>query len=275
MPEENKNILYILLILALFTGATIEMSEGSALAGIVLILLAVLVFTRLQITSSASAKNSYIYALIGVVMIIADVAYNLQALNQLGTLDTMVFFLGASLVVYGLNIQQFAKLGEFGIYISASFLFLFIIFYSTFGALNIDFLHLFDHYFVLLPTVSVIKLFGIPVEVVATETVQLGGVVPMTIVIGGPCSGLYSMFLLIGIVFGYSRIEKMELNKTLALLGVAVVVAYISNLVRVIILYITAFYYGLDTMMVVHTHLGWIIFAAVAGSIMFLLEKYR
>lgn len=275
MLEDNKNILYIFLLLALFTGATIEMSEGSVLAGVVLILLAMLVVTRLQITSSTSSQNSYFYAIIGAAMIIADVAYNLHALNQLGTLDTMVFFLGFSLVVYGLNIRQFAKLGEFGIYISASFLFLFIIFYSTFGALNIDFLHQFDHYFVLLPTVSIIRLIGIPVEVVATETVQLGGLVPMTIIIGGPCSGLYSMFLLIGIVFGYSRIEKMEPNKTFMLLGIAVVIAYISNLVRVTILYITAYYYGLDTMMIVHTHLGWIIFAAVAGSIMFLLEKYR
>jgi archaeosortase C (PEF-CTERM variant) len=95
----------------------------------------------------------------------------------------------------------------------------------------------------------------------------------MTIVIGGPCSGLYSMFLLIGIVAGYSRIEKMDIKKTLGLLGFAVLIAYIANLIRVLILYITAYFYGMDVMMIVHTHIGWIIFAVTAGSIMYILNR--
>jgi archaeosortase C (PEF-CTERM variant) len=94
----------------------------------------------------------------------------------------------------------------------------------------------------------------------------------MTIVIGGPCSGLYSMFLLMGIVFGYSRIEKIAPQKTLMILGFSILVAYISNLFRVVVLYLTAYNYGQEAMMLVHTHLGWIIFAVVAAFIMYLVE---
>ena len=97
----------------------------------------------------------------------------------------------------------------------------------------------------------------------------------MTIVINGPYSGLYSMFLLIGIVVGYSRIEKMDIRKTLFILGFTIAVAYIANLVRVIVLYVTAYMYGQEAMMLVHTHVGWIIFAGIAGSIMYIMEMKR
>jgi archaeosortase C (PEF-CTERM variant) len=133
----------------------------------------------------------------------------------------------------------------------------------------------FDHYLILLPTVGVLRLMGIPLEVITTETVNISGVEDMTIVIGGPCSGLYSMFLLTGIVFGYSQIEKMSVNRTLMMLGFCICIAYISNLFRVVILYLTAYYYGQETMMFVHTHIGWIIFAAVAAGIMYFIELKR
>ncbi|MCD4822362.1 MAG: archaeosortase C [Methanococcoides sp.] len=272
MINENKNVFLILLILSLFTGATIEFSEGSTYVGIFLILAAAALVTRIRLTETRTIESSKLYISIGTFIAFADLFYNFRTNSQLGTLDTMVFFLGISLIAFGINNPQIRRMGEFGAYIAAIFTFLYLIFYTLFGALEINFFHLFNHYFVLLPTVTIIKLAGIPIEVIATETVKLSGVEDMTIVIGGPCSGLYSMFLLIGIVAGYSRIEKMNFSKTLYLLGFAVVVAYIANLVRVIILYIAAYSYGTEVMMSVHTHIGWIIFAIVAGGIMYIMN---
>jgi len=37
---------------------------------------------------------------------------------------------------------------------------------------------------------------------------------------------------------------------------------YIMNILRVIILILTGYYYGVDSMMFVHEHLGWILFVA-------------
>ena len=59
------------------------------------------------------------------------------------------------------------------------------------------------------------------------------------------------------------------------MLGFCVAVAYISNLFRVIVLYLTVYYYGEETMMLVHTHIGWIIFAGVAAGIMYFIELKR
>ncbi len=269
---DSKRLTIVLLVLALFTGATIEISEGSVYNGIVLFLAAMILFTRLPLAGFTSLRYSKLYILAGLFIVIADVIYNFSTNNSLGTLDTMVFFLGLSLVALGLENQQIQRLGEFGAYISSTFIVLFLIFYIIFGKLNIDFLHVFDHYFILLPTVKVLEIIGIPVEIIATETVRLQGVEDMTIVIGGPCSGLYSMFLLIGIIFGYSRVEKLDYKMSLFILGLSIFIAYISNLFRVVVLYLTAYIYGQETMMMVHTHLGWIIFAVIAAAIIRFIE---
>lgn len=278
MDDENKNLVLILLVLALFTGMAVEVSEGSTAVGVVLFLISVLLLTRINfkhLGNSGLLKKSKTYFVLGAFIVAADLYYNFKNGGELGTLDVMTLFFGASLIGTQLRNPQVERVSKFGMYISSVFVGLYLIFYSMFAFLNIDFLHKFDHYMILLPTVKIIGLTGIPLEIIATETVRVSGIEEMTIVIGGPCSGLYSMFLLVGIVFGYSRIEKMDFNKTFMMLGFCVAVAYVSNLFRVIVLYLTAYYYGQETMMLVHTHIGWIIFAGVAAGIMYFIELKR
>ena len=278
MDDENKNLVLILLVLALFTGMAVEVSEGSTAVGIVLFLISVLLLTRINfkyLGDSGLLRKSKTYLVTGIFIVSADLYYNSKSGGEFGTLDVMTMFFGASLIGTQLQNLQIARVSKFGAYISSVFVILYLIFYSMFAFLNIDFLHKFDHYMILLPTVKIIGLMGIPLEVIATETVRISGIEEMTMVIGGPCSGLYSMFLLIGIVFGYSRIEKMDFSRTFMMLGFCVAVAYISNLFRVIVLYLTAYYYGQETMMLVHTHIGWIIFAGVAAGIMYFIELKR
>ncbi|KKG15972.1 hypothetical protein EO98_04520 [Methanosarcina sp. 2.H.T.1A.6] len=278
MDEENKNLVLILLVLALFTGMAVEVSEGSTTVGVILFLASVLLLTRINfkhVGNSGLLKKSKTYFVIGAFIVAADLYYNFKNGGELGTLDVMTLFFGASLIGTQLQNPQIERVSRFGMSISSVFVILYLIFYTMFAFLNIDFLHKFDHYFILLPTVKLVGMTGIPLEVIATETVRVSGVEEMIVVIGGPCSGLYSMFLLIGIVFGYSRIENMEVNKTLKMLGFCVAVAYISNLFRVVVLYLTAYYYGQETMMLVHTHIGWIIFATVAAGIMYFIELKR
>jgi archaeosortase C (PEF-CTERM variant) len=65
----------------------------------------------------------------------------------------------------------------------------------------------------------------------------------------------------------------MDMKRTFSLLGLAVFIAYIANLIRVLILYISAYLYGMDVMMLVHTHIGWMIFAVTAGGIMYIVNR--
>jgi len=52
-----------------------------------------------------------------------------------------------------------------------------------------DCVYLFDQYFVLLPSIAIIKAVRIPIHVVARETVKFHCVEDMSFVIGDPCSG--------------------------------------------------------------------------------------
>jgi archaeosortase C (PEF-CTERM variant) len=278
MANQNRNIVIILLVLAMFTGMAVEISEGSHIVGILLFLGSVFLLTKIDFKNLgdlSSIRMSRIHLLAGIFISLADLLYNFKRGGELGTLDIMTLFFGLSLVGTQLRNIDIVRISRFGMYISSVFIALYLIFFTIFNFSNIDFLHKFDHYFILLPTVWVINLAGIHLEVIATETVRVSGVEQMTMVIGGTCSGLYSIFLLIGIVFGYSRIERMNNGKTLNMLGFCIAVAYISNLFRVIILYLTAYFYGQETLMTVHTHLGWILFAGLATSIMYFIDSKK
>jgi archaeosortase C (PEF-CTERM variant) len=272
MPD-CKNIIIFLLIFALFLGATIEISEGSVILGILLFVIAILLISRIKVGKSHIIKQSKSRMFVGALIVAANIAYNLLTASELGTLDIMTFLLGISLIAYDINSEEIRRMGKFGAYMSATFIALFLFFFSLFNHLNVDFMHTFDHYFVLLPSVFIINAIGIPIQVISTEIVRIQGVEDMSVIIGGPCSGLYSMFLLIGIMVAYTRIEQVERRNFFALLLISVVVAYIANLIRVSTLYIAGFYYGKEMMYFFHVHLGWIIFVIVVAVLLYVLDK--
>lgn len=271
---EYRNILIFLAVFALFLGATVEISEGSMVIGILLFVIALFLITRIKVTTSFYIKADKYKPIAGAGIILADIAYNLTTTNQeLGTLDVMTFLLGISLIAQGVPREDARRMGVFGMYISGVFIALFLVFFSLFNELNIDFTHTFDHYFVLLPSFYIIKSLGLSVHIISTETIRIQGLEDMTVVIGGPCSGLYSMFLLIATVIAYSRIEEMGRRKLLSLLGITIAIAYVANLIRVTTLYVVAFYYGSEVMMLVHEHLGWIIFLIVVTAILYIISR--
>ena len=272
MPD-YKNIIIFLLIFALFLGATIEIGEGSAILGILLFVIAILLISRIRVGEAYVIKQSKSHMFLGALIVASDIAYNLLTQSELGTLDIMVFLLGISLIAYDINNEEIRRMGKFGAYMSATFIALFLFFFSLFNHLNIDFVHTFDHYFVLLPSIFIINAIGIPIQVISTETVRIQGVEDISVIIGGPCSGLYSMFLLVGIMIAYARIEEVERRKFFALLLISVMVAYTANLIRVTTLYIVGFYHGKELMYFFHVHLGWIIFIIVVAVLLYVLDK--
>lgn len=272
MPD-YKNIIVFLLIFALFLGATVEISEGSNLLGILLFIIAVFLISRIKVGKSYVIKQSVLHMFAGALIVAADIAYNILTHSELGTLDIMTFLLGISLIAYDINNEEISRMGKFGAYMSATFIVLFLFFFSLFNYLNIGFTHTFDHYFVLLPSVFIIQTIGIPIHVIATETVRIRGVEEMSVIIGGPCSGLYSMFLLIALMVAYTRIERVERSKFFSLLFISVAVAYFANLMRVSVLYIVGFYYGKEVMYTVHVHLGWVIFVIVVAVLLYVLDR--
>ncbi|MCL7413356.1 MAG: archaeosortase C [ANME-2 cluster archaeon] len=272
---KKQNIFLFLLILALFLGGTVEISEGSTVLGILLLFLALLTTSKINFGNpDEEDKSNYtMIMLLGLGIVLSDILFNTASHSRLGTLDIMTFLFGLSLITFGINNNELRRMGTFTAFMSATFLILFLVFFSLFNRLNIDFTHFFDHYFVLLPVVSILNTMQVPIEIIGTETVRMTGVEEMSVIIGGPCSGLYSMFMLIGIIVGYTRLEKFDNKQVYAMLLITAAVAYTSNIFRIISLYLVGYSYGSQTMMFVHTHLGWIIFTVVAGILLYILNK--
>ncbi len=273
--NQKHNVLIFLLVMAFFTGATIQLSEGSVLLGVVMFLIALALTTKIRLSGTYITKSSKFFIALGVFIVLADVVYNLKAMNQLGTIDSMTFFMGVSFIAYGTN--RYRRMGEFGVYMSGTFIVLYLFFYSLLPSLNNNFIHYFDHYFVLLPSLAITSaVSNLDIHIVAAETVHFKGIEDATVVIGGPCSGLYSMILLIGIIVGYAKMEHLKDKRRISLLVIlAIFVAYIANLIRVSVLYYVGYYYGIEKMMFVHVHLGWIIFIVTSFGIMMILSKTK
>jgi len=269
-----RNVALSLLILALFLGGTVEICEGSKAIGVIYLIFALIATTRIKIVGSGRIKKvNQSYLFIGLGIIISDILYNIADKSTLGTIDIMTFLLGLSLVTLSVDNEDMRRMGQFTSYLSATFLILYLLFFTLFNILNINFTHIFDHYFILIPVVFVLKFIKIPVEVIDIETIHIPGAEEMNVVIGGPCSGLYSMFLLIGIIVGYVKMEKIGTLKIVPMLLITIMVGYISNIFRIVVLYIIGYFYGSNLMILVHTHLGWIIFGVVAGLLIIILNQ--
>ncbi|HEY9204661.1 MAG TPA: archaeosortase C [Candidatus Methanoperedens sp.] len=273
--SQKNNLLIVLLVMAFFTGATIQFGEGSVIIGIILFFIALGLTTQIKLSGTYITKSSKFFIVVGIFVVLADVIYNLKAMNNLGTLDSMAFFMGVSFIAYGTS--QYRRIGEFGIFMSGTFIVLFVFFYSILPSINNNFIHYFDHYFVLLPSLAIVNaVSNMDIHIVATETVHFKGFEDSTVVIGGPCSGLYSMILLVGIIVGYVRMERLtEKRKIYLLIISAIIIAYIANLIRVSVLYYVGYYYGIEKMMFVHVYLGWIIFIIICFGIISALNRLR
>ncbi len=64
--SQRHNIFIFLLVMAFFTGATIQFSEGSVFIGVVLFLIALALTTKIRLSGEYITKNSKFFIIIGV-----------------------------------------------------------------------------------------------------------------------------------------------------------------------------------------------------------------
>ena len=103
---DYRNLIVFLLIFGLFLGATIEISEGSIPVGILLFTLVIFLISRIKVGKSYVISRSKIHMFAGILIVIADIAYNVVMQSKLGTLDIMTFLLGVSLIAYDINNEE-------------------------------------------------------------------------------------------------------------------------------------------------------------------------
>lgn len=268
LREIKKKPEVILLLLIIFLiGGFIEFTYGSVHIGVVFFCVCLVLLFILTGKKSAGKTRTFkspILIAMGAVLIVATLSYNYLSGNPIQTLDSMVLLLGASLILANSNNGQLAELGAFSFYMSLFFLGFFISLYIIPSRLNIDIPLYYGHYFVALPVYGLLKMFGMDLELPAKGLIAVNGVEMTTLKMDLACYGWYSMFLIVSTLLAYTIvIEKYEKHKLLKLILAMVGASYAANFLRVLILVVLTFYYGVDTMMLVHSHLGWVLFTLI------------
>ncbi|MBO8183645.1 MAG: archaeosortase C [Archaeoglobus sp.] len=268
----------IIVISALFlVAAFIELSYGSFHLGMGFLVLTCLVFylgIKDKKIKESKVEISYFQVMLGVLIILAVIVYNIYKNSEIQTFDSMVLLLGFSLIL--LNVKKFTEIGRFALYFSIVFLIFYINLFLIPEKLGISLSYYYGHYFVTLPVVTIMQSLGYNVSIPVMRIIEVHGVEYTTLKIDLACFGWYSLLLIVSMVISYSEtIEKIQTKRLVLILLALAVASYIANLLRVAILVYLAYFYGLKTMMTIHSHLGWILFAILLLPIAFFMLKER
>jgi len=171
-----------------------------------------------------------------------------------------------SVLLSGITIIFFTYMGRRRTLLTSAIPFIAIVAFQVYDKIRFDLEGTFS--FLIPPVVylsiSVLRLLG--VNAYAEETRIMFNTVqgqPMGVPIVFDCSGVESMstFLLAAaVVFYFFR--EMPRNKKLAFLAVGIAGTYAANIMRVVIICLSGYYYGPEgAIELVHIHTGWILFA--------------
>lgn len=269
---EKKSELILLLLIISLIAAFIEFTYGSVYVGVVFfsICLVLLYIISGERPGRETRPKSLILLFTGVILIAADLTYNYLSGSAIQTLDSMILLLGVSLIVANVNNSRLSELGAFGTYMSLFFLIGFASLYVIPSRLNIGIPHYYGHYLVALPVCALLKLFGLDLAVPELGIIEVKGIELSWLKMDLACFGWYSMLLIISTLLAYSiAIEPYRRNKLFKIILVLLGASYVANFLRVSVLAALAYYYGVETMMIFHSHLGWVLFAIILIPLMY------
>ena len=118
--------------------------------------------------------------------------------------------------------------------------------------------------FLAVPLVKILNLFGY--YSFSSEGnisfVNLEADLLVTVSVAESCSGIYSVIIFLSCFTAYILSEKYKLSIELfTIFVIGILISYLANLFRMMTIILTGHYYDLDTMLLVHEYIGWIIFS--------------
>jgi archaeosortase C (PEF-CTERM variant) len=185
----------------------------------------------------------------------------------------MIILLGVSLFMYGSG-TWLAELGRFSIYFTSIFLILFITLFLIPMRINIDLPYYYGQYAVTMPVVFLLNSIGLNVRIPEDRLIEVLGNYHALLKIDLACFGWYSILLIVSMLVAYNlTIERRSWSKIVKIMLVLVGASYLANLLRVSALVVLTYYYGVERMLSIHSHLGWILFVIILLPITYIFMK--
>ncbi len=223
-------------------------------------------------------RNDYVVVIAGAAIIALVLFYNytISVRPEIGDLDTLTMIFGGMIMAYPFLARKFKTEAAF----SLLFLGLVVLFlvvpqavtsYRREAGSSIGGWYV--HYMLAAPFASILNLIGIPSSSSGSiVVVQFHDGTHQALNISAYCAGLYSFSIFLAAFFSFVLVfERLPAKILSIVLGLGLLVAYLGNLFRMVVIGVVGYYRGLDALLWAHENVGWIIFLSWSAVFWYLL----
>lgn len=222
------------------------------------------------------------FRIIGLLLFIFIVIWELFYSDKyIGDYTFLSLFFSFFLISYHLIPEPFYRLREFMLIFQ--FLLIIILLLPSFLSLiayNLDFEFDDDKIFeftLTKPLGKILTLLGYEIYAEGNELryINLESNSHASVLITSGCSGIYSVFLFLAAFITYSITELRQVNFFILLLLIqGLMIAYISNLFRMVVIVMVGIHFTPEALFWVHSNLGWLFFAIWLSIFWYIMSNY-
>ncbi len=221
-------------------------------------------------------SNPIISVSVGILIIVFIFLYQNTNMAQpgIGDSDIIVILFGLALISYSFVPEEYD--------VERDFILVFLFFLSIFIALIPLLFKMvgkeYTYYFLVIPLHRILNAIGIETAIFPPSTIRIidpDSMIKGDIVIAEACSGIYSFSIFVSatisfIITIYRRIDR----KSVFFIFLAILVAYIGNIIRMTIVTVSGYYFGSETMEMVHAYIGYPLFFIWMTVFWIILYRY-
>ena len=229
----------------------------------------------------ATLRSDYVVMALGVLIVGFVLVYNiyLSPNPNIGDFDTLVMMFGGMLVTYPLVAAKFKIEATFTLLFLALVVVILVIpevvmVLSSGTGTSVG--NAYVHYMLAAPFASILDLIGIPATSSGSAvamTMQNGQV--LSLGISAYCAGLYSFTIFVSAFIAFVLVFEKFPRRTMAMvLTLGLIVAYLGNLFRMVVIGVVGYFEGIDALLWAHKNVGWMIFLSWSAVFWYLVMKY-
>jgi exosortase/archaeosortase family protein len=225
--------------------------------------------------------NDYIVMAAGAVIIAIVVFWNafLSSRPDFGDLDTLTILFGGLVLVFPLLVPKFKVESIFSLmFIGLVVLFLVVpqAVTSLHRSAGSSVGNWYVQYMLAAPFAGILNLVGIHASSSGNIVVlNFHDGTAQALSISAYCAGLYSFSIFLAAFFSFVLVfERLPARILVFVLAIGLLVAYMGNLFRMVIIGVVGYYRGLPALLWTHENVGWVIFLSWSALFWFFLLDY-
>ena len=266
-----KTLLYALSVSILILGLRISLTwsytsriVGLCLVGVSLLILYIDYIKNRRDEAYASQINIK-YISLGLLLILIDVSYNLYVCDEFRYFDFGMLSAGLFIIAMNFGLFRFLKLDEWMVSFSTYFIFVIMLSYGFLFKgipfiLNSSENVFFDSFTRISLGLSAFFLDFIKPTIIpsGSTTINFGG---FKVGIAYQCSGVESITVFLSAVIAYFvAVKEKDVKKICLYSGIGIITLFLMNILRIMAIVMVGYYFGVEEMLFVHYHLGWVMF---------------